>query len=82
MLASLSARLLVVSFTCLDMLTIYVCLSVPLPVRLLNGVQDVELKWTPPMEAELKTFLVDKMGFSEERCALPSVSHASVTPLF
>lgn len=29
--------------------------------------QEVELKWTPPLEEELKAFLVQKMGFNEDR---------------
>lgn len=28
---------------------------------------DIELKWSPPLESELRAFLVEKMGFSEER---------------
>lgn len=30
---------------------------------------DVELKWTPPEEEKLTTFLVEKMGFNAERVA-------------
>jgi hypothetical protein len=31
-----------------------------------NG-NDIELKWTEPQEVELRSFLVEKMGFSEDR---------------
>ena len=31
--------------------------------------QEVELKWVPPKKEELRAFLVEKMGFNEDRYA-------------